>query len=285
MTKTPTKWHQLLGSLLKELLSPMNISVQPDVKVMIKPPEADILLLRRDSPKWTAEQKSCLPDGIRDSNCSHILIEFKYTESINQEAFRQALGYDTFYKRSHKIGEKEIQTVLMSAKTPYADTMKKFGYVKTKHEGVYCSNNPILNTILFIDLNELSNEPHNAWVKCFASKKREKQKAFVQLQAGLTGMTFSLEYFLTGLWKCWFNDTGETDMSIALTAEDVTKIGKMWGKSYLSMLKPAERLAGLKPTERLAGLKPVERLAGLKPAEIEELEDYINQLKSQKSLK
>ncbi len=98
-------------------------------------------------------------------------------------------------------------------------------------------------------------------------------------------MTLSLECFLTGLWKCWFNDTGETDMSIALTAEDVTKIGKMWGKSYLSMLKPEERLAGLKPEERLVGLKPEERLAGLKQAEIEELEDYINQLKSQNSIK
>ncbi len=160
--KKRTKWHQLLGSMLKELLSPMNILVQPDVKVMINPPEADILLLRRDSPKWTAEQMSCLPDGIRDSTCSHILIEFKYTESINKEAFLQALGYDTFYKRSHTIGDDEIQTVLMSSKTPHTSTLTKFGYTRTEHKGVYSSNNLILNTILFIDLNELSNEPHNA---------------------------------------------------------------------------------------------------------------------------
>jgi hypothetical protein len=273
MKKNPTKWHQLLGSLLKELLSPMNILVQPDVKVMTNPPEADILLLRRDSPKWTAEQMSCLPDGIRNSTCSHFLIEFKYTESINEEAFLQVLGYYTFYKRSHKISDNEIQSVLMSAKTPRAGTLTKFGYVRTKHKGIYCSKYLLFKKILFIDLNELSNEPHNAWVKCFASQKREKQKAFVQLKTGLTGMTLSLECFLTGLWKCWFNDTGETDMSIALTPEDVTKIGKMWGKSYLSLLTPEERLAGLKPEERLAGLK------------LAEIEDYLNQLKSQKNRK
>jgi len=160
------------------------------------------------------------------------------------------------------------------------DTLTKFGYVKTKHQGVYRSNYSILDAILFIDLNELSNEPHNAWVKCFASHKREKQKAFFQLKSGLTGMTLSLEYFLTGLWKYWFDDIGESEMSIELTPEEVTKIGKMWGKSYLSMLNVEERLAGLKPQDVLTAFKPQELLTALNPQEIE---DYLNQLKSSKA--
>lgn len=118
-------------------------------------------------------------------------------------------------------------------------------------------------------------------------ESQEKQKAFVQLKSGLTGMTLSLECFLTGLWKYWFYDRGETDMSIELTPEEVTKIGKMWGDSYLSMLNTEERLAGLKPQEVLTTFKPAERLAGLKLEEVlttfkpQEIEDYLNQLKSQ----
>jgi len=50
MTKnTPkTLWHHLLGTLLKNLLSPVGILVQLDLKVMTEPPEADVLLLRRN---------------------------------------------------------------------------------------------------------------------------------------------------------------------------------------------------------------------------------------------
>jgi len=38
MTKNKTRWHRLLGSLLEQLLIPVGISVQCDVKVMVNPP-------------------------------------------------------------------------------------------------------------------------------------------------------------------------------------------------------------------------------------------------------
>jgi hypothetical protein len=44
-----------------------------------------------------------LPDGIRNSKASHILIEFKYTESFNEKALQQALGYDFFFKRAKEL--------------------------------------------------------------------------------------------------------------------------------------------------------------------------------------
>lgn len=59
-----TQWHYLLGALLEQLLTPVGISVQCDVKIMSNPPEPDILLLRRQSKHWTAEQKQRLADGI-----------------------------------------------------------------------------------------------------------------------------------------------------------------------------------------------------------------------------
>jgi len=74
-----TFWHRLLARLLELILSPLGIEVHPDVSVMTAPPEADILLLRRKTGRWTKAQRAHLPDGIRDSQASHILIEFKYS--------------------------------------------------------------------------------------------------------------------------------------------------------------------------------------------------------------
>ncbi len=81
-----TQWHALLGRLLETLLTPVGIDVSTNVAVMSSPPEADILLLRRHRAHWSAEQMARLPDGIRNSAASHVLIEFKYTESQNNPA-------------------------------------------------------------------------------------------------------------------------------------------------------------------------------------------------------
>ncbi len=106
----------LARNLAEDFTFPVGILVQFDFKVMTESPEADILLLRRDAPQWTAEQLSRLPDGIRDSTARQILLEFKYTESINEEAFRQTLGYDTFYKRANELSEADVQTEYLNRK-------------------------------------------------------------------------------------------------------------------------------------------------------------------------
>jgi hypothetical protein len=111
-----TRWHRLLGSLLEQLLTPVGISVFCDVKVMSNPPEADILLLRRETEYWTPEQRQRLADGIRDSRASHILLEFKYSESFSEKALLQTLSYDYFYKNSHHLAENHVQSFLVCAK-------------------------------------------------------------------------------------------------------------------------------------------------------------------------
>ena len=78
--KTPkTRWHQLLGKLLEELLVPVGVKVQTDFSVMSEPPKTDILLLRKEHRRWAKVQQERLPDGVRDSRARHILLEFKYT--------------------------------------------------------------------------------------------------------------------------------------------------------------------------------------------------------------
>ncbi|MDM8559370.1 hypothetical protein [Candidatus Parabeggiatoa sp. HSG14] len=288
--KKKTSWHRLLARLLELVLSPVNIEVLSDVDVMTEPPEADILLLRRQTAQWTEAQRALLPDGIRESNASHILIEFKYTQSFNKLALQQALGYDFFFKQAKQLPGEELQTVVLSARTPRTETLELLGYFKTQFAGVYRSQTPIFEQVLLLSLNDLSNEPHNAWIKCFSSKKKVKEEALKRLKTvGLISLNEELKYFVSGLREIWsVLSKGGNKMKMNFTPEQVTEFGKELGDVWLAGLKPAERLAGLKPSERLMGLKPSERLTGLKLSERlvgfepEEIEDYLKQLKKRK---
>ncbi len=289
-TETKTKWHELLGTLLKNLLSPVNIHVSTEVDVMAESPKIDILLLRREEPEWTAEQRELLPDGIRDSKASDILLEFKYTESINEDALMQAVGYDFFYRQHQTLSRERVQSFLLSAKKPQNSTLKKRGYQSTEHPGVYRSKFDLNRHIVLLSLNELSNEPHNAFVKCFASHRQEKQHAFEVLETqNYNSLTTNLKCFLDGLKGLWFTLKKGDDMNMELTPELISKWGEQWGKSYMANLKPEEIFAGLKPEdkqemlyqfkpeERLVGLKPEEILTGLKPEQLKVLEAYFKQ--------
>jgi len=90
---------------------------------MIKSPQADILILRQQETAWTFEQLQRLPDGIRQSTARHILLEFKYTQSISNDAVVQTLAYDLFYRNSKKLTLDEVQTFLVSAIKPQEDTL------------------------------------------------------------------------------------------------------------------------------------------------------------------
>ena len=301
-----TQWHRLLGTLLEYFLTPVGIEVSTNVEVMSTPPEADILLLRRHEAHWSEEQKARLPDGIRDSDASHILIEFKYTESLNEQVLRQAVGYDYFYQTSRELKRQELLTVVVSAKTPRQPTLDWLGYEGTEHSGVYRSQTALIRNVLLLVSNDLAETPHNAPIKCFASRKPVKQQALLQLSdTRWKNVSSTFWWFLDGLFTYWFQRQGGESMpqEQIITPEFITQLGKQMVNrilatippeevlkqvSYQEILKhlpmeevlkqvshqdllkhlsPEERLSGLKPEERLSGLKPEERLSGLKPEE------------------
>ena len=274
-----TRWHILLGRLLKELLEPLGITVYTEFSVMAGPPRADILLIRKKHREWTAEQIRFLPDGIRDSSAEHILIEFKYTESVTKETFRQILGYETFYRHSHKLTEQDVQSFVLSAKTPEDAVLGTIGYLPSEKKGVHRHDFWMLEAVPLLCLNELSGESHNAFVKCFASQKKEKFAAFCTLkELGWATLRAQVQWLVEGLICHFLAEKGEQYMDTAeLTPEKVMEMGKMWADMILSGLspdevlsryKPEERLRGLKPDEVLSRYKPEERLRGLKPEEI-----------------
>jgi len=56
-----------------------------------------------------------LPDGIVDSSATHILEEFKATESLNEDAFQKVLGY---YRDNHNLKRDQVQTFIVTAVHP-----------------------------------------------------------------------------------------------------------------------------------------------------------------------
>ena len=85
-----------------------------------------------------------------------------------------------------------------------------------------------------ISLNDLSGEKHNAFIKCFASKKKEKELAFNKLkEIGLTNLTLKLQWMFNGLIQLLSTHLkGERKMQFELTPEHVMEIGKLWGDAF-----------------------------------------------------
>ena len=282
-----TRWHILLGRLLKELLEPLDITVYTEFSVMAGPPRADILLIRKKHREWTPEQLRFLPDGIRDSSAEHILIEFKYTESVTKETFRQILGYETFYRQSRNLAEEDVQSFVLSSKTPDATVLKDIGYLPTEKKGVQRHDFWMLEAIPLLCLNELADEPHNAFVKFFASRKKEKIAAFSTLKnPEWKTLRLQVQWLVEGLICHFFSKKGELHMETAeLTPEKVMEMGKMWADLILSGMSVEERLRGLGPEEILSRYKPEEVLSRykaedrLKGLSAEEIEAYLRKIR------
>ena len=253
-----------------------------DVDLLGKPPKADILLLRREGEAWNAAQRARLPDGVRDSAAAHVLVEFKYTESVNETALAQAVAYDHFYRQGQRLSEEQALTVLLSARTPRKDRLEKWGY-EEEQKGVFCSHLPLLRRVRLLVLNRLPPQPHNAFVKLFASRKREREAAFAALDMPMVAESPDLHAYMVGLQMA-LEVKGEVNMAEMLTPEKVMEIGEKVRQRILEMASPEERMKGLdlnkvnpklrqrilemaSPEERLSGLDPNEILAGINTAE------------------
>ena len=177
----------------------------------------------------------------------------------------------------------------MSAKKPRSSTLTFLGYQPTEYSGVYRTKNAVTRNVLLLSLNELSNEPHNAWIKCFASQKQAKTQALkIIKELGLVSIAGELKWLISGLMELWFGKTlGEQQMTIEFTPEDVTEFGKRMGDIWLADLTVDDILARFETKEVLSHFKPEDMLPYVKPEDVlshlkpEEIEEYLKQLKNQ----
>jgi hypothetical protein len=256
--------HQLLARLLEIALTPVDINVESEIRVMSEPPMADILLLRRRGRQWSHEQRKLLPDGIRDRHAHHHLLECKFSEAVNEAALQQALSYDYFYRQTQQIKAAELQTYVVGAQTPRVALLNRFGYHGTDLPGVYVSSQPLLEKIVMLVINELRNEPQNELLRLFASRQQVRRQTIENvMQKQLADWPEQFWSIVFGLQRVY--QLENITMQQEITVDDVMEIGAELRRLAIASASPKERLAGLAPEDRLAGLAPEDRLAGLAP--------------------
>ena len=217
-----------LGKIFEELLTPVNVTVETGLRIMAESPEADVLLIRLNQSQWTEAQRNLLPDGIRDTQANHVLIEFKYSESVNQDDLFQALTYRYLYLKVRKLKPEQLHTVIISSKTPSQKFRMDFGYQESDRPGVWRSNEAILDILDILVLNDLSDAPHNLFIKCFASRQKEKERAFKKLfESDWKQLSGSLPQIFMGMRSIYASaQEGKDMMEYELTPEKVMEIAK-----------------------------------------------------------
>lgn len=243
---TPTPWHRFLGKALELSVGLERIQVLSEVEISAKPPRIDVLLLRRETEEWTKAQRAMLPDGVRDTAAKHILLEFKYSESLTQDAIVQALAYEHFYRTSRGLKRDEVQMFILCAKTPQEKRLSAFEYGHTDVSGICGSANIYVAHIQILILNQLEDEPYNALVKTFASRMPEKNKAFNLLRQFWT-LSSDLSTLLEALRIAWSLPEGAIMDSI-FTPERVLEMGEIWKQTLLESLSDDELESYINPT-------------------------------------
>ena len=280
--KLRTNWHRLFETINQMALTDVGLNTHTEFRLMSESPVVDLLLLRT-SIEWTAAQQARTPDGIRHSHARHILGDLKKTESLNKRILLKTLAYDTIYKSVQGLKDEQVQTFLLSAKTPRRAFFTKFEYEPTEHAGVYHSRNEAFCYVDIIVLNQLSDEPHNMFVKCFASREKEARKAFeLFLQADWKIYPTELVWYMYGLYERWEKmlPKGGSQMENTLdiaTPEEILLAGRERHQRFLQRLPAEDRIVmvGLSPFDRVAGLSLEERVAGLP---LDELKAYVERL-------
>lgn len=255
------QYHRLLGLGLRLNLAAVEVNVSTESSILSESPRVDILLLRRECWAWTEAQRARLPDGIRDSLAGHILIEFKYTESVTEDGILQAAAYDLFYRQVQKLSKEQTLPVVLSAKTPQESRLVNWGYEESQ-PGVFLTELPFVGRVMLLALNRLPAHSNNAIVKLFASRKQEREAGFASLDRDVFADSIELHAYVLGLSQT-FSVKGGLNMAEVLTPEKVMEYGMRIRELIFETGTPEERLAGLGVRERLLGLSPKEILAGL----------------------
>ena len=260
------QYHQLLGSGMQLNLTAVQVLVTTESSILSESPRVDILLLRREGEAWNEAQRARLPDGVRDSAAAHVLVEFKYTESVTEDGILQAAAYDLFYRQVQRLSKEQTLPVVLSAKTPQKSRLAKWGYQEVQ-KGVFRTTIPFVGRVMLLALNRLPARTNNAFVKLFASREQERDAGFASLEKSVLAESSDMHAYVLGLRQT-LNVKGGSTMAEVLTPEKVLEYGRRIRQLVFETGTLEERLAGLSTDEILAGLRTDEILAQLSPEEI-----------------
>jgi hypothetical protein len=189
------------------------------------------------------------------------MIEFKYSESLHERVFQKASGYDAFYKEARRLKNQKVQTYIVMSRTPREERLSCNGYRQDRWPGVMVSDREVFRRLPIILLNELELTPHNLAFKLFASHMEQRRKVFRKFQEKVGWLGSAFEKMLSGLYLLWFEEDGMSTNQ--LTSKKIMEMGEIFGKRYLELLPPEERLKGIPDDVRVKGIPDDVRLKGI----------------------
>jgi len=281
--------HLLFGKLFKAMMAPLGVLVSTEFRIMTDSPRADILIIKKKAGKWSPNQLKLIPDGIRESEARYIILEFKYTESLSDRTFQQALGYDYFFSESYHLKRNELQTFIVSAKTPRNQILKDYGYSLSETKGVYKSEIRAFRFFPILILNELPDNHHNALIKAFASRKAQREKAAKILQDKnyIDIMPKSVRNIIVDIFTYIFHKPMEEKIMQEMTEEQAAKMAKFIDvfvntnlslQEVLSQYKAKDVISQFKPKEIISQLKPEDILSNLDKEQLKLLRQRMNMM-------
>ena len=218
--------------------------------------------MQRNNEQWTDAQRQWLADGLRHTNAKHILIEFKYSESFDLKALQQLVAYDYFYRVGKNIKLNDVACFLIVAKTPLNNWQQRFNFVATPWPGVYRGTETLTKRVRVVLLNELTPTAHNAPLKCFASRDKERKSAFAVLaNSGFANLSAGIEQLVLGLRRVFMPNVLPAN---DLTPELVMAIGQELIDAVMNAAPLNEILKRHKPDEVLSHYNEEQILAYLK---------------------
>ncbi|MBF0584260.1 MAG: DUF4351 domain-containing protein [Magnetococcales bacterium] len=205
------------------------------------PPKVDIVFIQRKEHGRTEEQRMLLADGLRDLDVDHILAELKITESLNEETLSWVSMYDTLYRDTINLKRHQLRSVIISAITPRREYLERYAFEPVGPSGVYVTESRWGDTVRLVLLNELSDESHNAPLKCFASRREEQEKAFATIKvSGLFKISDSFSQITAGLWRLIMRSALNNPEMEGITPEYVMQLGKEWFESMVEATPDGE---------------------------------------------
>ena len=297
-------WHKWFGTFLRLLLEPLGLQVETEHAVMKELPEADVVIIRNKTDTWTREQLKWLPDGIRQSKARYILIEFKYSESLNDDTFCQIGGYHYFFRVSHKkLKKKDFEAFIVSSKKPQQKFMKQFGYDQTRLAGVLKSKTPVMRIFPIISLNELEDKPYNKLFKAFSSKKKVILNSIknVTEMSQNDNMSNDIVNFFISFFRIILGKGGKEMHNFEFTKKELDQMYKsvqdmvmmrmkpenlskyFKSEDVMKSYKPEDVMKSFKPKDRIKGLKPEDIMNNLSPNELDLFEAYFRANKRKKA--
>lgn len=176
------KMNNLFGNVMKEALGPSNIqvsSVRIDIAI---PPDADVIICRRDDKNLSSVMRDMLQaDGLRDNKSPHVMILFHNEGKLDDAVIIRTFAYANVCRFQHEpeLESYDLHGVLVVCDNSNIEILRRHIFEKGSENGVYyTSNKPFLSdSITVIVLDELNAEPHNELLKNLVADRQNKSNS------------------------------------------------------------------------------------------------------------